>query len=408
MKLAYQGFNRSGAAVADILEARDAAEATEILRRQGVFPTEIKDADAAGGETKAGRGGGAIGQGKRLKLLAIFLRQLHVLIATGTPLAESLLALERQASDVAFRAVVTDVRTKVEQGIALSAAMQSHPKYFNAICRGLVSAGESGGNLDAMLERLAVLTRKQVHVRSSVMGAMIYPALLTFVAIGVLITLMTFVLPRFKLLFASLDTPLPPTTKILMAISDLTLQYWWLSPVFLAAIGAAVWAVFKTPTGRRGLDRFVIIAPQFGPIVRSFQTARITRLLGILLQGRVPLLEALELTRDATANYYYSQLLHKAGDAITRGDSLAGAFSDTRLVSQSVSEAVRSGEKSGQLGTLLTTIADFLDEENEVTLRSLTSIIEPIILIVLGLFVGFIAVSMFMPLFDLTAATGGG
>ena len=404
MKLMYKGFNRSGEPVVDSVEARDVADATETLRRQGVYLTEIRAADA--GEVSAKRNkASAWGKGKRLKLVAMFLRQLHVLIATGTPLTESLMGLERQTTDPKWKTVVSDVREKVEQGTALSSAMASHPGYFNAICRGLVAAGESGGNLDAMLERLSVLSRKQVHVRSAVMGAMIYPCLLTAVAIGVLITLMVFVLPRFSALFATLDTPLPPTTKFLMGISDLVIAYWWAAPVIAAAPGFAIWTMLKTPAGKRGFDRLLVSVPQFGAIFRSFATARITRLLGILLQGRVPLLDALSLTRDSMTNCCYAQLLVKASEAITRGDSLAGAFDDASLIPPSVCEAVRSGDKSGQLGVLLSALADFLDEENEVTLRSLTSIIEPVILIVLGALVGFIALSMFMPLFDLTAAT---
>ncbi len=406
MKLAYKGFNREGRPVTDAVEARDVTDATEMLRRQGVYIIEIRETGEGGTAIKQHRTS-LFGQGRRLKHVAMFLRQLHVLIATGTPLAESLQALERQSTDLKWKAIVSDVREKVEQGAALSSAMASHPKYFNAICRGLVAAGESGGNLDAMLERLSILSRKQVHVRSAVVGAMIYPCLLIVVAIGVLVTLMVFVLPRFAALFATLDTPLPPTTKLLMSLSDLTRSYWWATPIFVAAGGFAILTVLKTPAGKRGLDGISIRLPNFGAIIRNFTTAKITRLLGILLQGRVPLLEALTLTRESMTNYYYTQLLMKATDAITRGDSLAGAFSDPRLIAPSVCEAIRSGDKSGQLGSLLTAIADFLDEENEVTLRSLTSIIEPVILIVLGVFVGFIALSMFMPLFDLTAATHG-
>jgi type II secretory pathway component PulF len=406
MKLCYKGFNREGQPVTDSVEARDLADAKETLRRQGVYITEISESGDTGDTTRRGRTS-PFGHGRRLKNVAMFLRQLHVLIATGTPLTESLQALERQSTDPKWKAIVSDVRETVEQGAALSSAMASHPRYFNAICRGLVAAGESGGNLDAMLERLSILSRKQVHVRSAVMGAMIYPCLLVVVAGGVLITLMVFVLPRFAALFATLDTPLPPTTKLLMGLSDLTRAYWWASPVVIAGLGFAVLTVLKTPGGKRGLDGISIRLPQFGVIIRNFTTAKITRLLGILLQGRVPLLDALVLTRDSMTNYYYNQLLVRAIDAITRGDSLAGAFSNASLIAPSVCEAVRSGDKSGQLGSLLTAIADFLDEENEVTLRSLTSIIEPVILIVLGVMVGFIAMSMFMPLFDLTAATHG-
>ena len=404
MKVAYQGFDRGGKSINSTIDARDTTEAAELLRRQGIFATELQAA-ADGATASAGRRGSPLGKGKRLKLVTMFLRQMHVLMATGTPLAESLSALERQCTDDTFRGIIARLRENVEQGLALSLAMEAFPAYFNAVCRGLVAAGESGGNLDAMLDRLAILSRKQVHVRASVIGAMIYPALLTVVAVVVLCTLLTFVLPRFGALFASLDTPLPPTTKFLMMLSTALRSYWWALPPAIGGAAFGTWAFLKTDAGRRRLHWLTISAPQFGAIVRSFETARITRLLGILVQGKVTLLDALALTKSATTNWYYAQMLTRAEDAITRGDSLAGAF-DGKLVPSSVCEAVRSGERSGQLGTLLSTLADFLDEENDVTLRSLTSIIEPIILIVLGVLVGFIAISMFMPLFDLTAATG--
>jgi type II secretory pathway component PulF len=166
-----------------------------------------------------------------------------------------------------------------------------------------------------------------------------------------------------------------------------------------------MWLV--TPSGKRTTDIVVLQLPQLGKMTRNFATARIVRLLGVLIQGKVPLVEALSLTRESTNNHCYVELIERASAAVTRGDPLAGAFADSPLIPTSVHEAMRSGERSGQLGPLLNTVADFLDEENEVTLRSLTSILEPIILVALGIFVGFVAISMFMPLFDLTAAARG-
>ena len=193
-----------------------------------------------------------------------------------------------------------------------------------------------------------------------------------------------------------------------MWLSAFVRSYWWL--VVLAAVAAAggTWKFFRSVTGKRWTDSMVLKIPQFGGIVKSFATARISRLLGILLHGRVPLLDALELTRGACSNWQYAQLMEGAVQAVTRGESLALALSDTRLIPPSVHEAILSGERSGQLAPLLTTLADFMDETNDVTVRSLTSILEPLILVVLGLLVGFVAVSLFTPLFDLTAATGGG
>ena len=170
------------------------------------------------------------------------------------------------------------------------------------------------------------------------------------------------------------------------------------------AIGGRLW--LRSPAGRHAIESALLKLPRVGPITRNFATARLTRLLGILVGGKVPLLEALNLTRDSMTHHKYTALLARAGDLVTRGEPLATAFGDAELITANVQEAVRSGERTGQLGQLLNTIADFLDEENEVVLRSLTSILEPMILVVLGVLVGFIAISMFMPLFDLTAATG--
>jgi type IV pilus assembly protein PilC len=406
MKLQYNGYDVAGKPVADVIEARSAAEASDQLRRDGVFVLEIKE-DDSGAVGHGARRAKRVGQGNRLKNLAIFTRQLQVLLATGTPLMQSLGALERQSTDAGWRQVIQQVRAAVEDGTSLAAAMGQHPEYFDAICRSLVAAGESAGNLPGMLERLAVLTRKQLHVRRSIIGATIYPALLVVVAMGVLIMLLTFVLPRFEDLFKSLDTPLPPTTKVLMGVSGILRSYWWAVIAGSISGGFLGWAWVKSEAGRRTFQTLVLHIPQFGPIVKNFATARIARLLGILLQGRVPLVDSLQLTEGACGNHKYAKLVAGARDAVTRGESLAMAFADTRLIAPSVQEAILSGERSGQLGPLLTTLADFLEEQNEVTIKSLTSILEPLILMALGVLVGVIAISMFLPLFDLTAATRG-
>lgn len=405
MKLQYTGYDLSGRAVAEGIEARSVAEATDQLRRDGIFVLEIKESASSGPAAARAK---KVSQSSRMKNLAMFTRQLQVLLATGTPLVQSLGALERQSTDAKWGAVIQQIRASVEDGSSLSQAMGEHPQYFDVVCRSLIAAGESAGNLPDMLERLAVLMRKQLHVRRSIVGATIYPSLLVVVALAVLITLLTFVLPRFEDLFKSLDTPLPPTTKLLMGLSRTLIHYWWAFTAGIIAAGIAAYMALKSPAGRRAMQTIVLRLPQFGPIVKNFSTARVARLLGILLQGRVQLLEALQLTAGACANHHYAKLVASAYDAVTRGESLAAAFSDKRLIAPSVQEAILSGERSGQLGPLLTTLADFLEENNEVTVRSLTSILEPLILVALGLLVGVIAISLFMPLFDLTAATRGG
>jgi len=213
------------------------------------------------------------------------------------------------------------------------------------------------------------------------------------------------VIPRFGELFKTLDVPLPGSTQALITISGVVKAYWW---AILLAIGGAAAAAkmwLATPAGRRSWDTMVLRLPKFGAIARNVSMARIARLLGVLLNSHVPLLEALALTGRAMGNSHYVDLISKAENAVTHGEALSSAFSDEKLTDPSFYQAVHNGEQSGHVGEVLTTIADFMDEENDVVVRSLTSLIEPIILVLLGGIVALVAMSMFMPMFDLTAMT---
>ena len=407
MKLLYHAFDKSGRQVTDTIEAASIAEATDQLRGKQLYVADI--APTEGGPTVAkplhGRLGGRT---KRLKNLGMFTRQLFVLVKSGTPLANALGALERQTANGAWRDVIMDLRTHLENGASLSETMELHPECFDPIYHGMVVAGESSGNLATMLERLAELALKGWRLRSSVMGAMIYPCLLVVVAMSVLIGMLAFVVPRFAELFASLDVPLPPTTKMLIAVSDFLLSYWWAVLLGGLACGVGVRFYFKTPNGKRSVDTLMLRLPRIGQLVRSFATARLIRLLGVLLQSHLHVLEALRLSRGTVTNCHYVELMEKVESAVTQGQPISSAFANTDLISPAVYEATASGEKSGQIGPLLLTLADFLDDENEVALKVITSLIEPLIMIFMGIIVGLVAASMFLPLFDLTSMTGGG
>jgi len=432
MKLAYEAFDKTGKRVRDVIEASDAAQATEDLRQRDLFVADISPVRSSSGPRRADSGSGGetsvVSTGpaeyvaaksngktrvggsktKRLKTLTMFTRQLFVLVSSGTPLAEALAALERQIKDEAWRDAIGDVRLELESGSPLSEAMAQHPECFDSVYRHMIAAGESGGELTGMLERLAELTHKRMHIRSAIQGAMIYPCLLSVVAVSVLVLLMVFVIPRFGELFDSLDTAQPPSTAVLLAASEIVRTHWWALVIGLVGLIAGLKIYFKTDSGRRAFDTIILRLPKVGGIIRNFATARIVRMLGVLLESRVPVLEALTLTRDTTSNVHYTELMDRAEKAVSQGEEISSVFADSDLITPAVYEATRSGEKSGQVGPLLLNLSDFLDEENEVTLKALTSIIEPVILIVMGLLVGFVALSMFMPLFDVTSMTGGG
>jgi type IV pilus assembly protein PilC len=405
MRLAYVTYDRAGGEVTDVVEAVDEPDAREILSGRGLFVTNISQAESSQASErvaseKPGRG--------RLKHLSMFTRQFYVLVSSGTQVVPALGALERQTRDARWRRVISSVRARVEQGSSLSDAMEFHPAYFDAVYRSMVGAGEAGGVLGTMLARLADLTQKRLHVQSSIQGALAYPVLLLVVAFSVLGVMLVFVVPRFAGLFTSMGIALPPSTALLLTLGQIAQSYWWLILLFIGGIGAGLRFYLRTPRGKRIADTAILRIPRIGPILQGFHTATIVRLLGSLLDGHVPVLDALRLTKTSATNGCYLELLARAERLVGRGEPLSGVFGRTDLVSPSVHETARSGEQSGRLGEMMLNLADFLDEENEIILRSLTSILEPVILVVLGVLVGFVSISMFMPLFDLTSMTGAG
>lgn len=408
MKLAYQGYDSNGKVVRDTIDAPNAAEATVALRGRGLFITSI--IHATEGRHKADKPGRRFGSrgGSGIKGLTLFTRQLQVMLATGTPIVQALSALQRQTDNAVWRDTIEKLSERVEEGVALSEAMKDHPQRFDAIYRNLVAAGETSGKLPLMLDRLAALARKQLQTRNTIVGALVYPSLLVVVAVGVLCLMLTVVLPRFGDLFVTLDLPLPPTTKFLMFLSGILISYWWmiLMVIVSTAFGARYW--LKTEHGKQSLFTAMLRLPMLGKVTRSFATARIARLLGVLMDSHLPLLDVLDLIHAGTVNVHYNKLLDNAREAVTRGEPISTAFAESDLITPSVSEAMRSGETSGKVAPSLLMMSDMLDEENEVLIKSLTSVLEPLILLALGVLVGFMALSIFLPLFDLTAMSAGG
>lgn len=409
MKYLCSGYDKAGKPVTEAVEAADKPEAIELMRRKGVFVTQASvhtgAAPAARGTAPAASAGGAR---PNLDRVADFFRQLALLVSTGTPLVDAMDSLRKQISDPAWRAVVDALYTRVEEGTPLSEAMAAFPRQFDGVSRSLVAAGEQGGKLDAMLERLSKLTRQQARIRKTVQGALVYPALLIAISVAVVSAMLGFVLPRFESLFKTLHVPLPITTEWLMAASEFIRSWWWAIGLTLAGAATLVWAYLRTAEGQATRDSLLVRLPQIGRLTRSFATARIARMLGVLLEGKVALLDSLALTRQSMGNTQYVALITKAEESVTRGESVSAALNDPTLINPSVCDAIRSAERSGQIGSVLISVADHLDEDNEMLVKTMTGLLEPIILVVLGLVVGTMAISMFLPLFDLTAAGAGG
>ncbi|MEM9346537.1 MAG: type II secretion system F family protein [Planctomycetota bacterium] len=411
MRLAYNAVSATGTPVSDIIDAVSMDEAMDILRGKGLFVTQIEPESDARARKKAKAKSGGItfkSKTKRLKDVAMFSRQLNVLVATGTPLADGLGALERQVKDADFKSHLASIREQVEHGLTLYEALGKAPKYFDEVYRNIIKAGEESGSLPTMLDRLAVLTRKQVQVRQQISGALVYPCLLIFISFAVLAIMLTVVMPRFTGMFESLDVPLPASTMALMAASDGLITYWWAVLLCLIAGIAGLRYALHNQAGKYAVDGLMLSLPVLSDVTRAYATARIARLMGVLIECNVPLLDTIQLVRNATGNSRYEKMMREAEEIVITGESVSGAFADEKMIEPAFYEAVRNGEQSGRLSMLMITVADFMDEENDTRLRALTSLFEPMILVFLGLMVGGIAISMFMPMFDLTATAGGG
>ena len=409
MKFNYEAYDKAGALRSGVTEAASAEEATENLRKKGFFVTTISTGNKGKKQSKAIKSSGPKGKkGKSVspKLVADFARELAVLVSTGTPLIDAIVSIERQATNDRWKLVLRRVLSRLEEGDSLSVALNGDRETFDAVFRSLVAAGESSGHLDTMLMRVAVLTRKQAQIRSNVLGAMMYPILLMGVGIVVVGLLIGVVLPRFSGMFETLDTELPGSTAMLMGISEFVRSYWWgvIPAIALGVWGAIQWVL--SPGGQGAIASMVLKLPKFGDILRSFMTARITRLMGVLLEARVPMLEAISLTKESLGHEKYKKMMCDAEDSVTRGEPISTALDNGELMVVSACEAIRNGEQTGRLAEVLVHISDYLDEDNETVIKSLSSLIEPVIMIVLGILVGFVAISMFLPLFDLTATAG--
>ena len=403
MNLVYTAYDKTGKAVKGTIDSSDVATAGQMLRQKGLFVAQISDGSAPTTGAKSSRRTPLrFGGNEAAKNIPMFTRQLCVFISCGTQMLEALRSLERQAKPGPWQDTIAGICVRVEEGASLSEALGAYPQHFDSVYRSLVSAGESSGCLAEMLDRVATLKQKQKKVRRSISGALIYPSLLITLTLAMLGLLLTFVVPKFTLLFESMDVPLPASTKALVGVSNVFRQYWWGG--FLLIGGGVVGALrfVATEKGRLMRDALLLKLPIIGNIIKSFATARIVRLLGVLMAAHVPILEALSLVKEGAGNSKYSDLIAAAEKNVSQGESISLAFSDESLIDPAVYEVIHSGEASGQVDQLLLNVAGFLEEDNDIIVSSLTTIIEPIIM---GILVGSVAVSMFMPLFDLTAMT---
>src|ERR1700687_441918 len=391
----YQGTSRSGSSVTGVMTAGSKAELQTLLRRQQITATKMTE---KGKEFNIPTFGGGV----KPKELAIFTRQFSVMIDAGLPLVQCLEILATQQDNKTFQKVLTNTRGLVEGGATLSAAMRQYPKVFDALYVNMVEAGETGGILDTILQRLSTYIEKSVKLKRAVQSAMVYPIGVMSIAAAVIILLLWKVVPIFATLFAGLGVDLPLPTKIVIALSNFIGSIFGLL-IVVAAVGIifAIKVWYGTDQGRYILDSIILKLPVLGILMRKIAVARFTRTLGTLIASGVPILEGLDITAKTAGNAVVERSLQQVRKSLEEGKSLTEPLKDSAVFPGMVTQMIAVGEQTGAMDAMLQKIADFYEEEVDGAGKDLLTALEPIMIVVLGVVVGGVVISMYLPLFSL-------
>ena len=396
----FVGTNAAGARVTGERSAENKRALEAVLRRERITPVNIKE---KGKEFAMPTFGGGVGA----KELAIFTRQFSVMIDSGLPLVQSLEILGAQQENKAFQKAIVGVRTQVEGGSTLANALRSFPKIFDDLYTNMVEAGETGGILDGILQRLATYIEKDVKLKSAVKSAMIYPGATLTIMGGVVILLMWKVVPVFTQLFLGLGAELPLPTRIVIGISNFVQN--WIILLFIG-IGGAIFGImswYATPTGRFLIDSFLLKIPLVGILLRKIAVARFTRTLSTLISSGVPILDGLTITARTAGNAVVEKALMQVRKGVEEGRTLVEPLKATEVFPSMVTQMIGVGEQTGALDSMLAKISDFYEEEVDVAVKDLLVAMEPIMLLLLGTVVGGIVISLYLPLFSLIAKLSG-
>lgn len=408
----YEAMDQTGAEVKDLIDANTAEEAHAKIRQMGLFVTKLnekgKQKKKKPGQKKAGgkkKKAFSIG-GVSSKKLCIFTRQLSTLQDAGLPVLRSIRILEGQSKPGPLKNTLGDVIEDIESGLALSESLAKHPRVFDRLYVNMVKAGEAGGALEVILQRLADFKEKAQTLKRRVMGAMVYPIVVILVAAAILTFIMLWIVPKFKTIFQDFGIELPAMTLTLIWISDFIVDYGWSIPLAIVGFFLTIKLIRKFKRGRYVVDWIKLRIPIFGQIGQKVIVARTMRTLGTLVASGVPILEGLIICRDTSNNAIFERAYQKVYDSIREGESIAAPLKETRVVTDMVINMIDVGEETGELDTMLYKVADTYDEEVDVMVESMVSLLEPLMIVFLGLMIGFIVIALFMPLIKLLNELG--
>jgi len=386
----YEGKDKNGKIVRGEMRAGGEAMVNASLRRQGILITKVKKRRVSGGRSI------------KQKDIAIFTRQLSTMMRAGVPLIQSFDIVARGSPNPRLTRLLTDIRSDVETGTSLSAAFRKHPLYFDALYCNLVEAGEAGGILEALLDRLAMYQEKTMAIKNKIKSALIYPIAVLVVAFVVVTVIMIFVIPAFKDVFTSFGADLPAPTLVVIAMSEFFVKYWW---AIFGFVGGGTYFFLeswkRSEKMQKAMDRLLLKVPVFGELVNKSAVARWTRTLSTMFAAGVPLVEALDSVGGASGNAVFAEATEKIQKDVSTGASLTTSMQTTGVFPNMVLQMCSIGEESGSLDAMLGKAAEFYEDEVDEAVKGLSSLMEPFIIVILGTLIGGIVVSMYLPIFKL-------
>lgn len=422
----YSALDPKGEQTTGVISATSESEAIQQLRAKGLYPTQISEEGAAKGKAKGkvaplkakGKAKaktvtkGKVGGSVKPKSLAMFTRQLATLIDSGLPLLRSLTVLEKQEPNPVLRATVSALAENVQGGATFSESLAQHPKIFNKLYVNMVKAGELGGVLETVLNRLSEYQEKAEKLKSKIVSAMVYPVIVMIIAVGILVFLLIFIVPKFTEMFSDTGSELPLISQIVFGMSAFFLAnpFWVPNVVFVFIVFGIFLFLFnlwgKTPPGRIMIDTMLLRIPILGDIQRKSAVSRFSRTLGTLVTSGVPILQALNITRDTAGNVIISRAIEKVHEAVKEGETIVTPLQASGVFPNMVISMVDVGEETGKLPEMLLKVADVYDDEVDNAVTALTSILEPIMIVILAVIVGAVVFALFLPLIKMISTMG--
>ncbi len=399
----YKAINAQGKNLKGILNANNLSDARSKLKKDGLFPTEIKETLQDSAQIP---GNIKIGFNKKVSIndLAIMIRQLATLVGSGIPLVESLGALSEQVENLQLKKAISEVRDRVNEGSTMADALKAHPKIFSSLFINMIRAGEASGAFEIVLNRLADYTETQNKLKGKVNSALAYPVVMLLIGLVALIVIFTFVIPKLVRLYDDLGQALPLPTRLLIGANKIFTSYWYILLIFVVIIFFSVRSYLRTEKGKYKFHTFMLNMPLFGPMFRMVSIARFASTLSTLLASGVPILLAMDIVKNVLNNLVLSQVIEKVTQNVREGDSISEPLKRSGEFPPLVTHMIAVGEKTGEIETMLSKIAESYNNQVEQKVNTITSLIEPIMMVVLMVGVGFVVFAVMLPIFNMNQA----